>query len=114
MTKASIASPSVIHRCFQIVPSTNHLYTRSATSPGVEKKNGGSRITPPSGTVDKTCHSASDTTATRIWSERSVSRFISASPRLRVALHHFVLQGVPDLAMQVVEARISLYLPDLA
>ena len=41
MTKASIASTSVIHRCFQIVPSTNHLTTRAATSSGVEKKNGG-------------------------------------------------------------------------
>ena len=44
MTKASIASISVIQRCFQIVPSTNHLTMRAATSTGVEKKNGGSSV----------------------------------------------------------------------
>ena len=38
MTKASRASTSVIQRCFQIVPSTNHLTIRRATSDGVEKK----------------------------------------------------------------------------
>jgi hypothetical protein len=46
ITNASIASTSVIHRCRQIVPSTNHLMTRDATSSGVEKKNGGSSRTP--------------------------------------------------------------------
>jgi hypothetical protein len=45
MTNARIASTSVIQRCFQIVPSTNHFTTRAATSPGVEKKNGGSSVT---------------------------------------------------------------------
>src|ERR1700730_8925672 len=114
MTKASIASTSVIHRCRQIVPSANHLYTRPATSPGVEKKNGGSRITPPIGTVDRTCHSASAATATRIWSERSVRRFISASPRLCIPPHHFVLEGIPDFAMQCVEGGIELHLADVA
>ena len=44
MTKASIASTSVIHRCFQIVPSTNQRTMREATSSGVEKKNGGSSV----------------------------------------------------------------------
>src|SRR5205085_4910539 len=45
ITNASMASTSVIHRCFQIVPSTNHLTMRAATSPGEEKKNGGSTVT---------------------------------------------------------------------
>src|SRR3974390_3313751 len=40
---ASIDSRSVIHRCFQIVPSLNHLTMRANTSDGVEKKNGSSR-----------------------------------------------------------------------
>src|SRR5437879_13381507 len=60
MTKASIASTSVIHRWRQIEPSTNHLNTRPATSPGVEEKHGGSRITPPIATVDSTGQSAID------------------------------------------------------
>src|SRR5262249_57173980 len=50
MTKASTDSTSVIQRCFQIVPSANHLTMRDATSEGVEKKNGGSSVTPPIGT----------------------------------------------------------------
>src|SRR5258708_4282870 len=44
ITKASIASTRVIQRCFQIEPSTNHFTTRAATSPGAEKKNGGSSL----------------------------------------------------------------------
>jgi hypothetical protein len=44
ITKARRASTSVIQRCFQIVPSTNHLNTRDATSSGVEKKNGGNTV----------------------------------------------------------------------
>src|SRR3954462_14537305 len=71
-TNASIASTSVIHRCFQMVPSTNQRAMREATSSGVEKKNGGNSFTPPIGTVVSTCHSAIATTATRIWSANSV------------------------------------------
>ena len=74
MTKASTDSTSVIHRCFQIVPSTNHLTMRAATSDGVEKKNGGSSLTPPIGTVVSTCHSSTATTATRSWSVKRVRR----------------------------------------
>src|SRR5262245_61326869 len=64
MTKASTDSTSVIQRCFQIVPSTNHLTMRAATSEGVEKKNGGRSFTPPIGTVVSSCQSATATTAT--------------------------------------------------
>src|SRR5262245_33592772 len=46
MTKASTASTRVIQRCFQIVPSTNHLMIRCTTSIGVEKKNGGRSFVP--------------------------------------------------------------------
>ncbi len=90
ITNASIASISVIHRCFQIVPSTNHFTMREATSSGVEKKNGGKRVTqffsapkydrPHTGYWVSTCHSAIDTTATRIWRVRSVTRDIVHPP----------------------------------
>src|SRR6187455_2749318 len=58
MTNASIASIRVTQRCFQIVPSTNHLTTRCATSTGLEKKNGGNSVTPPIGNVVNTCHAS--------------------------------------------------------
>src|SRR6516165_1474119 len=74
MTKASTDSTSVIHRCFQIVPSTNHLTMRAATSVGVEKKNGGRSFTPPIGTVVRSCQSATVTTATSSWRVRRVRR----------------------------------------
>jgi len=74
MTKASTDSTSVIHRCFQIVPSTNHLTMRAATSDGVEKKNGGRSFTPPMGTVVKSCQSSTTASATRSWSARSLNR----------------------------------------
>src|SRR4029453_15290271 len=74
MTKASTDSTSVIQRCFQIVPSTNHLTMRAATSVGVEKKNGGNSFTPPIGPVVSTCQSSTATTATRSWSARSLLR----------------------------------------
>ena len=47
------------------------------TSTGVEKKNGGNSILPNTGTVEKNCHAASATTATRSWSERRVRRDIT-------------------------------------
>src|SRR6185437_11202377 len=72
--KASMASTSVIQRCFQIVPSANHLTMRCATSSGVEKKNGGSSVTPPIGTVVRTYHSAIETIATRICKSRRLIR----------------------------------------
>src|SRR5262249_35254445 len=65
MTKASTDSTSVIHRCFQIVPSTNHFTMRAATSYGVEKKKGGRSFTPAIGTVVKNCQSSTTATATR-------------------------------------------------
>src|SRR6266702_7096939 len=74
MTKASTDSTSVLHRCFQIVPSTNHLTMRAATSAGVEKKNGGRSFTPPIGTVVKSCQSSTTASATRSWSARSLAR----------------------------------------
>src|SRR5262245_15705173 len=76
MTNASTDSTRVIQRCLQIVPSANHLTTRAATSRGVEKKNGGSSLTPPIGTVVSTCHSATATTATRSCNVSSVRRDI--------------------------------------
>src|SRR6185436_18914523 len=80
MTKASIASISVIQRCFQIVPSANHLTTRAATSTGFEKKNGGNKVTPPTGTVVKTYHAPSETTATRVCNRRSLIRDTDQAP----------------------------------
>src|SRR5215472_13313018 len=65
IAKARIDSSSVIHRCFQITPLANHATIRLATSAGVEKKNGGSTVTPAIGTVASTCQSTSATTATR-------------------------------------------------
>ena len=79
MTKARTDSTSVIHRCFQIVPSTNHLTMRVATSIGVEKKNGGRSFTPPIGTLVKSCHNSTATIATRSWSISSVSRDMTVS-----------------------------------
>src|SRR4051794_16614614 len=117
MTKASIASTSVIHRCFQMVPVTNQRTMRAATSSGVEKKNGGRRVTqsfsapkyerPHTGYVVSTCHSAIDTTATRICKVSSVTRLMSPSPRLCVALHHLILERFPDFAMQLVECALQ-------
>src|SRR3954466_8669041 len=72
MAKASIASTSVIQRCFQIVPSTNHLTMRCTTSIGVEKKNGGSSGDSPTGIVVSACHATTETTATSNCSERSL------------------------------------------
>src|SRR3954470_23808970 len=90
MKNASMASTSVIHRCFQIVPSTNHLNTRPATSPGVEKKNGGSRVAqsfssprydrPQIGYLENRCQNAMQTIATRICSASSVRRLIGHPP----------------------------------
>src|SRR3954469_20688676 len=114
MTKASIASTSVIQRCRQIVPSANHFTIRDATSSGVEKKNGGSSFTPPIGTVVRMCHSAIDTTATRICKVSSVTRLMSPSPRLCVALHHLTLERFPDFAMQLVECALQFDLTDCA
>src|SRR5262249_20712962 len=74
MTKASTDSTSVIHRCFQIVPSTNHLTMRAATSDGLEKNNGGKSSTPPIGTVVKNCQSSTAASATRSWRARSLNR----------------------------------------
>src|SRR5665811_1495712 len=48
-TNASSASISVTHRCFQITPEINQSTTWLATSSGLEKKNGGSRILPNTG-----------------------------------------------------------------
>ena len=43
-TKASVASSSVIQRCFQITPVTNQSTICLPTSTGLEKKNGGSTM----------------------------------------------------------------------
>src|SRR5215470_6666971 len=80
MTNASTDSISVIHICSQIVPSTNHLTMRAATSDGVEKKNGGRSFTPPIGTVVSTCQSAIAATATSSCNARSVGRDMQAIP----------------------------------
>src|SRR5262249_48754024 len=64
MTKASTDYWRVIKRGRQIVPSTNHLTLRAATSVGVVKKNGGNSFTPPIGTVVSTCQASTARTAT--------------------------------------------------
>src|SRR5262249_38277004 len=74
MTKASTDSTSVIQRCFQIVPSTNHLTMRAATSAGVEKKNGGRSFTPPMGTVVKSCPSSTPASGRESGGARSFNR----------------------------------------
>src|SRR6476661_9528465 len=51
ITKARTDSHSVMKRCFQITPVANHFTTWLPTSIGLEKKNGGSRMRPNSGTV---------------------------------------------------------------
>src|SRR5215471_3566497 len=102
MTKASTDSTSVIHRCFQIVPSTNHLTMRAATSDGVEKKNGGSSFTPPMGTVVKSCQSSTAASATRSWSARSLARdtvgSTSNSRPLRVMAGHSASEDARERA----------------
>src|SRR6478735_9483628 len=80
ITKASTDSSSVIIRCFQITPEVNHLTIWLATSTGLEKKNGGSRIFPNTGTVVRNCHSESATTATINCQNSSVRRDISRPP----------------------------------
>src|SRR3954468_10053186 len=82
ITKARIDSVSVMPRCFQITPDENHLTIWAKTSTGLEKKNGGSRILPNTGTVDSNCHSARQTTATSTCSESSVTRDIRPPPPL--------------------------------
>src|SRR6185312_5677276 len=69
-------SHSVIMRCFQITPEENQAITWPNTSTGLEKKNGGKRTLPNTGTLAKNCHSASTTTATSSCSESSVIRDI--------------------------------------
>ena len=100
MTKASIASISVIQRCFQIVPSANHLTTRAATSTGLEKKNGGNSVTPPIGTVVSRYHASTEMTAMRSCNERSLTRdtiklLPSASSRLSEMPADHGLENVP-------------------
>src|SRR5437660_367266 len=105
----------VIHRCFQIVPSTSHLTMRATTSPGVEKKNGGSTSTPMIGTVVSTCHSAIATNATSPWNSRRFERdTASPSSGQVVTLHDLFLEHVPDLSVQGMESRIELDLGDIA
>ena len=65
IANARIDSQSVIARCFQITPVANQSTIWLPTSTGLEKKNGGSRMRPNTGTVANNCHSASATTATR-------------------------------------------------
>src|SRR5262249_44678623 len=99
MTKASTDSTSVIHRCFQIVPSTNHLTMRAATSAGVEKKNGGGRVSPPPGPGVKSCQSNTVTSATRSWSARSLGR----DTRKNLRCHHLrrrMIQQPPTWGMR--------------
>src|SRR5215467_2829772 len=74
IAKASIDSASVTHRCRQMVPLANSRTTRAATSPGVEKKNGGNTATPKYASVLRTCHSAITATATMACSRRSLAR----------------------------------------
>src|SRR6185436_8481425 len=102
MTKASIASISVIQRCFQIVPSANHLTTRAATSTGFEKKNGGNKVTPPIGTVVRTYHATTEMTAMRTCNERSLILDMAQLPPLQVSFRLERVLEQPD------DARRSL------
>src|SRR3569833_3147351 len=87
ITKASTDSHSVMKRCFQITPVENHLTTWLATSTGVEKKNGGSRMRPNNGTVAKTSHIESTTTATINCQNNSGRRDIRRPPLLAWTAH---------------------------
>src|SRR6267154_505312 len=102
MTKASIASINVIHRCFQIVPSANHLTTRAATSTGFEKKNGGNSVTPPIGTVVRTYHDTTEMTAMRTCNERSLILDMDQAPLVAHSLRLERVLEQPD------DARRSL------
>jgi len=57
---------------------------RAATFDGVEKKNGGRSVTPPMGTVVKSCQSSTAASATRSWSARSLAR----DTRKNLRCHH--------------------------
>src|SRR5262249_37016187 len=94
-----------------MVPSVNHLMTRENTSPGVEKKNGGSTFVAVS-----TCHRPIVRIATRVCSTTRFTRerLKSSSAGLGVALEHFGFEHVPDLAMELVERRLELDLGDVA
>src|SRR4029077_19650694 len=132
IAKASRDSASVTHRCRQIVPPAKSLNTRAATSPGVEKKNGGSTATPKYSSVLRTCHSPITATATMAWSRRSLARdmkcscvgwverkrnpsrpsmgFARAQPILRISLHYFRLEHRPYLPAQILERLFVLHL----
>ena len=97
-----------------MVPSANHFTTRAATSSGVEKKNGGSSGLPPTGIVVRTCHSAIETTATSTCNAVNRTTIHHPPSGLGVTLEHFVLEHVPDLAMQFMERAIELDLGDIA
>src|SRR3979411_1888360 len=86
---------------------------RSATSGGVEKKNGGSILTPLIGMVVKTNQTATATSATEIWSARSFTRDMLSASRLRIAAHDFRLEHVPDVLVQRAEREIELDLGDV-
>src|SRR3954453_20542834 len=125
IVKPRIDSHNVIRRCFQITPLENQSRIWLPTSTGLEKKNGGSSRRPNIGTVANNCHSPSATTATSSCKERSpifdtpaVSPYglnvIPAKPatasgrrRLRVTLHHLILQHAPDFAMQRVKLMLQ-------
>jgi hypothetical protein len=55
--------------------------TREATSPGVEKKNGGSSVTPKIFTDEPSHHRPIATAPTRVWRARSFQRFMGSPPR---------------------------------
>src|SRR4051794_20920459 len=74
MTKSTMASSSLTHRTFQIGPSAHHLMTPAAPSTGLEKKHDGSSVTPPIGTVVRTCHAPTENSATRSCNESSLPR----------------------------------------
>jgi hypothetical protein len=76
IAKASIDSDSVTQRCRQMSPPAKSCATRAATSPGVEKKNGGSTASPKYASVLRTCHAAMAAMATTAWSRRSLTRDI--------------------------------------
>jgi len=82
LTRASTDSTSVIHRCFQIVPSTNHLTMRGRRPRGREEERGSS-FPAPIGTVVKAARAATAAIATRSWSIKSVNRDMTNSDSRR-------------------------------
>src|SRR5487761_2263922 len=115
MTKASKVSSSVTPRCSYMLPELNHSQMRSSTFCGSPKKNaalsalskyiGGSSV----GLVSA-YQTKKHTASTISWYSRSLTLALL----LDITLQHLFLHGVPDLRMQLEEARRQAYLRHVA